>query len=68
MLKDIYTVKDIAEQMQVEERTVRRHITDGDLEAQMINGKYFVLAQNLQAFVSGGKGERKTYGKGSRGK
>ena len=51
MIKDFYTVKDVAEQLQATEKSVRRLITTGGLPASKILNKWIVTADNLKAFV-----------------
>jgi len=51
MTKDFYTVRDIAEQLQVKEKAVRHLITVGELKASKILNKWIVTADNLKAFV-----------------
>lgn len=51
MIKDFYTVRDIAEQLQVQEKAVRRLITGGGLKASKVLGKWVVTAENLKAFI-----------------
>ena len=52
MHKDIYTVKDIAEQLQVTEKSVRRLIASGDLKAKKAIGKWVVTAENFKEFFT----------------
>jgi len=52
LTKDFYTVRDIAQQLQVKERTVRRFMKNGDLVAVKIFGKWIVTAENLKAYVN----------------
>ena len=51
MTKDFYTVRDIAEQLQVKEKAVRRLITTGELDAGKVLGKWVVTADELRAFI-----------------
>jgi len=51
MTKDFYTVKDIADQLHVKEKAVRRLITAGELPASKVLNKWVVTAENLKAFV-----------------
>ena len=51
MTKDFYTLRDIAEQMQIKERTVRRFVSCGELKASKVGGKWIVTAEKLKAFV-----------------
>lgn len=62
MTKDIYTVKDIADQMQVHERTVRQLIHSGGLPATKVCNKWVVSAENLQNLISQGKGVTMAHG------
>lgn len=58
MTKDLYTVRDIAEQLDVAEKSVRRLINTGELPASKMCGKWVVTAENLKAFVDGKTGRR----------
>lgn len=51
MTKDVYTVKDIAEQLQVKERTVRQAISDGKLKASKVLNKWVVTADEFERFI-----------------
>ena len=51
MIKDFYTVRDIAEQLQVQEKAVRRLITTGELKASKVLNKWVVTAENLKSFI-----------------
>ena len=51
MLKDVYTVRDIAEQLQVKESAVRNLITSGEIKAKKVLNKWIVTAENLKAFI-----------------
>ena len=51
MTKDIYTVRDIAEQLQVNEKAVRNLVTRGELKGRKTCGKWIVSAENLKAFI-----------------
>ena len=51
MTKDFYTVRDIAEQLQVKEKAVRGLIAAGELKASKILNKWVVTAENLKAFI-----------------
>jgi len=51
MQKDLYTVRDIAEQLQVQEKAIRGLIASGELKASKILKKWIVTAENLKAFV-----------------
>lgn len=53
MTKDLYTVRDIAEQLQVQEKAVRRLVTSGKLPAKKVCGKWIVTADNLKEFIDG---------------
>jgi excisionase family DNA binding protein len=53
MIKDYYTVKDIADQLQLKEKTVRRLLATGKLKASKVCGKWVVSAENLKAFIDG---------------
>jgi len=69
MTKDLYTIADIAEQIDVTVRSVRRLINLGELPATKMCGKYVVTAENLKAFIDGKAGQRvPSGGGGSNGK
>jgi excisionase family DNA binding protein len=51
MTKDFYTVKDIAQQLQVKDKSIRRLISTGRLPASKVCGKWVVTADNLKSFV-----------------
>ena len=51
MTKDYYTVRDIAGQLQVKERSVRQLISTGGLKASKVLNKWIVSANNLQSFI-----------------
>ena len=51
MIKDFYTVRDIAEQLDVTEKSVRRLISSGELPASKVIGKWVVSAENLKNFI-----------------
>jgi len=55
LTKDIYTVRDIAEQLQVNEKAVRNLVTSGELKARKTCGKWIVSAENLKAFINSDK-------------
>ncbi len=52
MTKDVYTVKDIAEQLQVTERSVRQAIADGRLKAKKALNKWVIPAAEFERFIS----------------
>jgi len=51
LIKDFYTLRDIAEQMQIKERTVRQFVSCGELKARKVGGKWIVTAEKLKDFV-----------------
>ena len=51
MIKDFYTVKDIAEQLQVKEKAVRFQIKQGKLEASKVMSKYVISAENYKKYI-----------------
>jgi len=51
MTKDIYTVRDLSDLMQVSEKAIRRLINGGELKAAKILGKWFVTSENLKLFL-----------------
>ena len=42
LLKDFYTVKELAELLNILPKSVRRLITEGKLEATKLNGSYII--------------------------
>lgn len=51
MIKDFYTVRDIAEQLQVKEKAVRFQIKQGKLEASKVMSKYVISAENYKKYI-----------------
>lgn len=51
MQKDVYTVKDIAEQLQVQEKAVRNLLTAKKVKAKKICGKWIVSAENFRKLI-----------------
>lgn len=51
MQKDFYTVKDIADIIQIKEKSVRNLITSGQLKASKICNKWVITAENLKKLV-----------------
>ncbi len=51
----LYTVKDIAKAMEVEEQTVRRYIKRGYLQSRKIGRNIFITEQQLRDFVEANK-------------
>lgn len=51
MNKDFYTVRDIAEELQVTEKAVRYQIKEGKLEASKVLGKFVVTAENYKKYI-----------------
>ncbi len=51
MQKDYYTVRDIAEILQVKEKSVRHLITTGQLKASKVCNKWIVTAENLKKLI-----------------
>ena len=63
MKKDLYTVRDIAQELDVAEKSVRRLISTEQLDAAKVCGKWVITAENLKAFV-----DSKTGGGGKNGR
>ena len=55
MQKDFYTIHDIAEQLQVQEKAVRRIISIGKLPASKMFNKWIVSYDDLHAFYKANK-------------
>jgi len=51
MNKDFYTVKDIAEELQVTEKALRYQIKGGKLMASKVLGKYVISAENYKKYI-----------------
>jgi len=51
MTKDFYTVRDIAKELQVKEKSIRQLITSGELPASKVCGKWIVTAGNLKSYI-----------------
>jgi excisionase family DNA binding protein len=51
--RELLHVKEAAEQLDVHEATIRRHIADGQLRALRLgeNGRYRIRRQDLDAFL-----------------
>jgi len=58
LTKDFYTVKDISEQLQVNEKAVRGLITAGELPASKVLNKWVVTAKDLIEFVDSRKKDK----------
>ncbi len=50
-LTPLMTIPDVAEQLQVSEKTIRRWITSGDLIAHRIGRQLRISESDLQAFI-----------------
>lgn len=53
-MKEILTVEEVAEVLKVEERTVRKAISEGKLKAYKQFKKWYVLEADLVAFIKAG--------------
>lgn len=51
-MKDILTVEEVAAELNVTDRTIRQAINEGKLKAHKKFGKWFILADDLKAFIS----------------
>lgn len=51
MNKDFYTVKDIAQELQVTEKAARGLIKNGELPASKVLNKWVVTAENLKNYI-----------------
>lgn len=51
MNKDFYTVRDIAEELQVTEKAIRYQIKQGKLISSKVLGKYVITAENYKKFI-----------------
>lgn len=55
MQKDVYTVKDIAEQLQVQEKAIRNLIASGRLKATKVCGKWAISADSFKQLIEHGE-------------
>ena len=55
MNKDFYTVRDIAEGLQVTEKAIRYQIKQGKLISSKVLGKYVITAENYKKFIDDNK-------------
>jgi excisionase family DNA binding protein len=53
-MKEIMTVEEVAEFLNVTDRTVRTAISEGKLKAHKQFGKWYVLSADLVAFIKSG--------------
>ena len=51
-MKEIMTVQEVADYLQVKITTIRKHIKSGELKAFKKLGKYFVTSENLKEFIT----------------
>ena len=51
----LYTVKDIAKAMEVEEQTVRRYIKRGYLQSKKVGRNIFITEEHLKEFIEANK-------------
>ncbi|HKM08169.1 MAG TPA: helix-turn-helix domain-containing protein [Sphaerochaeta sp.] len=49
----MYTLKDLAEQLKVTERTMHNYIKSGKLKGQKIGGRWQISESNLHKFLNG---------------
>lgn len=49
----MYTLKDLAAQLKVTERTMHTYIKNGKLKGQKIGGKWQISQTNLENFLNG---------------
>jgi len=49
----MYTLKDLAAQLNVTERTMHSYIKDGKLKGQKIGGRWQISESNLHKFLNG---------------
>lgn len=52
LLKDIYSVKDVAELLELTEGSIRVSIKKGKLKATKFNGAYIITKQDLDDFIA----------------
>lgn len=50
--KDFLTVSDVAQELDMTERTVRRLFSTGQLQGKKIGGKYIITRDALKAHIS----------------
>lgn len=51
----LYTLKELAQLLEVTERTLHTYIKTGKLKGVKIGGKWKVTEENLQKFINGGQ-------------
>lgn len=51
LLKDLYTVKDVAALLDLTESSVRKYIKSSRLKALKLNGAYIVSKADLEEFI-----------------
>lgn len=51
LLKDLYTVKDVAALLDLTESSVRKYIKSNRLKALKLNGAYIVNKADLEEFI-----------------
>jgi excisionase family DNA binding protein len=49
--EEYLTIKDIAQQLKMDEKTIRRWVKDGKLPAISLGGKYRIARSDLNAFL-----------------
>ena len=51
--KEFLLVKDVAEILEMQERTVLKFIKDGELKAKKVGNKYILTRNQLREFIEG---------------
>ena len=49
-MEEYYTVKEVADEFRVKERTIRLEIGEGRLQANYVRGAYRISAKDLKAY------------------
>lgn len=52
-MEKFYTLKEIEDNLRISNRTLRRYIENGKLEAVKVGGKYLVSEENYNKLISG---------------
>lgn len=52
-MEKFYTLKEIEDNLKISNRTLRRYIESGKLEAVKVGGKYLVSEENYNKLISG---------------
>ena len=56
----LYTVRELADSLDITDITIRRYIKDGKLKATMLGGKYHISEEALRDLISKGSDNDET--------